>query len=184
METGFFDKHKRFGVFGASESGKTTLAKKISYTMFLSEKRHSYVLDVMERGKWGSHAKVFCDETAFWKYIGLNNHDLTKGATNGLVIVDDASVTINRDRELSGLFTTLRHRGHKLLVIGHGSENLLPQMRRQIQRIFLFLQDEKSIIEWETVFPGKDLLPATQLKQYQFLTTANYSPVEVFNLSK
>ncbi len=184
MQTGFFTAHKRFGVFGASESGKTTLSKKISYAMFREEKRQSYVLDVMERGRWGSHAKVFADEVAFWKYIGLNNHDLTKGVTNGLVIVDDASVTINRDRELSGLFTTLRHRGHKLLVIGHGSENLLPQMRRQIQRIFLFLQDKESVIPWQTAFPGKDLFQATQLKQYEFLTTANYCPLERFQLTK
>lgn len=184
MQTGFFTAHKRFGVFGASESGKTTLAKKISYALSVSEKRQSYVLDVMERGKWGKHAKVFCDETAFWKYIGLNNHDLTKGATNGLVIVDDASVTINRDRELSGLFTTLRHRGHKLLVIGHGAEDLLPKMRRQIQRIFLFLQDRESIEAWQTIFKMQNLEPATRLNQYQFLTTANYHTPEIFNLSK
>ncbi len=184
MQTGFFEKHKRFGVFGASESGKTTLSKKISYSLWQQEKRQSYVLDVMERGHWGSHAKVFSDETAFWSYIGLNNQDLTKGAKNGLVIVDDASVTINRDRELSGLFTTLRHRGHKLLVIGHGAENLLPQMRRQIQRIFLFLQDEKSIEAWQPLFPGKNLFPSTQLRQYEFLTTANYCPVEIYQLTK
>jgi hypothetical protein len=184
MNSEFFSPHKRFGIFGASESGKTTLAKKISYAMWRTEKRKSYVLDAVEKGDWGSHSKVLSDETSFWNYVGLNNEDLSKGATNGFVIVDDASVTINRDRELSGLFTTLRHRGHKLLVIGHGSENLLPQMRRQIQRIFLFLQDEKSIIPWETNFPGKDLRQAMTLTQYEFLTTANYHPLERFNLTK
>ena len=100
------------------------------------------------------------------------------------MVVDDASVTINRDGELNGVFTTLRHQGHKLLVIGHSAGNLLPQMREQLQRIFLFLQNRDSVEKWAIVFPGSDLTPATQLQQYEFLTVANYQPVQRFKLTK
>lgn len=170
-----FSQHKRFGIFGASESGKSTLAKKISAHMYKMENRATIVLDPISKSNWGSHAKVFTDETGFWDYIFK--------ARNSLVIVDDASVTINRDSELNGVFTTLRHQGHKLLVIGHSASNLLPQMRDQIQRIFLFLQNKKSIEVWENIFPQQNLDPALSLKQYQYLTTANYCPVEIFDLT-
>lgn len=177
MNNGFFTAHKRFGVFGASESGKSTLARKISLHLWNSEKRPSIVLDPVSKSSlWGKHCKVFTDDAKFWEYIFK--------ARNCLVIVEDSSATINRDNELNGVFTTLRHQGHKLLVIGHSANNLLPQMRDQLQRIFLFLQNEDSIKKWETVFPGANLLPATQLKQYEFITYANYCPLERFQLSK
>jgi len=171
-----FTSYKRFGIFGPSESGKTTLAKKIAWNFWKTEKRPSIVLDAVSRGFWGDHAKVFTDETAFWDYIFK--------ARNCLVVVDDASVTINRDNELNGVFTTLRHNGHKLLVIGHSAANLLPQMREQLQRVFLFLQNEDSIKKWSVVFPRKDLTPALELNQFEYVTVANYSPVEKFYCTK
>ena len=171
-----FANYKRFGIFGASESGKTTLAKKISWHFWRQEKRPSIVLDPVSKSYWGNHAAVFTSEIKFWDYIFV--------AKNSLVVVDDASVTINRDNELNGVFTTLRHQGHKLLVIGHSANNLLPQMREQLQRIFLFLQNEDSVKKWSNVFPTADLTAATQLQQYEFLTVANYSAPERFNLTK
>ena len=171
-----FSSYKRFGIFGASESGKTTLAKKISFTLHQTEKRKSLVLDPISKSYWGAHASVFTNESEFWKIIFKEK--------NGLVIVDDASVTINRDGELNGVFTTLRHQGHKLIVIGHSAGNLLPQMREQLQRIFLFLQNRDSVEKWSTVFPMQNLDAAMTLKQYEFLTVANYSPVQRFQLTK
>ena len=185
MRTDLFAELKRFGIFGASESGKSTLARKISLFMWRVEKRPTIVLDPISKSNaWGDHAKVFIDEERFWKYAGLNDDDLTRNATNCLVIVEDASVTINRDNALNGVFTTMRHRGHKLLVIGHNSNNLLPQMREQLQRVFLFLTTAKAIESWNNNFPGQDLTPATQLNQYEFLTVANYAKPERFKLSK
>ena len=171
-----FSKYKRFGIFGASESGKTTLAKKIAFHLHKSEKRRTLVLDPISKSNWGAHARVFTNEAEFWKVIFIEK--------NALVVVDDASVTINRDGDLNGVFTTLRHQGHKLIVIGHSAGNLLPQMREQLQRIFLFLQNRDSVEKWQTVFPMQDLQPSTTLKQYEFLTVANYAPVQRFQLTK
>jgi hypothetical protein len=174
--TDLFSSYKRFGIFGASESGKSTLAKKIVVTLHQREGREALVLDPLAKDNWGSHAPVWTDEAAFWAEIFRQ-----KGK---VVVVDDASATINRDRELNKVFTALRHQNHKLVVIGHDASNLLPQMRAQLQRVFLFLQNRKSVEEWEVVFPGKDLTPATQLQQYEFLTVANYQPLQTFKLSK
>ena len=174
--TDLFKPYKRFGIFGPSESGKTTLAKKIAWHFWTAEKRPALVLDPVSRGYWGPNAKVFTDEKTFWSEIFKQK--------NSLVVVDDASVTINRDGELNGVFTVLRHQGHKLLVIGHSAGNLLPQMREQLQRIFLFLQNRDSVEKWSTVFPGSDLTPALGLKQFQFLTAANYSDVQIIQLTK
>jgi hypothetical protein len=171
-----FASYKRFGIFGPSESGKTTLAKKIAWRFWTAEQRPAIVLDAVSRGFWGAHAKVFTDEKLFWDYIFK--------ARNCLVVVDDASVTINRDNELNGVFTTLRHQGHKLLVIGHSAGNLLPQMREQLQRIFLFLQNEDSIKKWSVVFPAQNLSGALALRQFEFLTVANYSPPLRYSLTK
>jgi hypothetical protein len=171
-----FSNYKRFGIFGASESGKSTLAKKIAWHFYRTERRPAIVLDPVSKSYWGNHARVFTNEPAFWQYIFKTK--------NCLIVVDDASVTINRDGDLNGVFTTLRHQGHKLLVIGHSAGNLLPQMRDQLQRIFLFLQNEDSVKKWSNVFPTADLLPATRLKQFEFLTVANYSPPERFMLTK
>ncbi|MDE2020059.1 MAG: hypothetical protein KGJ13_06975 [Patescibacteria group bacterium] len=171
-----FSSYKRFGIFGPSEAGKTTLAKKISWHLFKTEKRKSLVLDPVAKDFWGNHAQVFTKEDEFWKIIFRER--------NGLVIVDDASVTINRDNELNGVFTTLRHQGHKLLVIGHSAGNLLPQMREQLQRIFLFLQNRDSVEKWQTCFPGADLSDAVNLRQYEFLTVANFQPALRVKLTK
>lgn len=172
----FFSNAKRFGIFGASESGKTTLAKKISALMFAQEKRRTMVLDPIEKGNWGAHAVVYHDEKQFWQ-------DIFK-AKNCLVVVDDGSVTINRDNDLNGVFTTLRHCGHKLLVIGHYPQNLLPQMRDQIQRLFLFGQTDKSLELWQLTFPRCDFSETKNLEQYEFLTIANHQPSQKFKLTK
>lgn len=171
-----FAGYKRFGVFGPSESGKTTLAKKIAFHFYQSEKRETFVLDPVAKSYWGDHATVFTDASQFRQEIFKQR--------DKLIILDDGSVTINRDSDLSALFTTMRHNGHKLLVIGHGAENLLPQMRAQLQRVFLFAQGPKSMEDWEKIFPQADLSQVTTLKQFEFLTVANWKPVQRFQLTK
>jgi hypothetical protein len=189
----FDPKLKRFGIFGASESGKTTLAKKISAHFWAAEKRPSVVLDPVAQGNWGAHTKVFNSDEKFWRYIDLENAlPPGKSPKNCLVIVDDSSVTINRDNELNGVFTVMRHKGHKLLVIGHSGQNLLPQMRQQLQRVFLFQQTIKSVEIWRDLFiPEKPTAenPATlddlpNLHAYQYAVVSSRNPVEIFDLVK
>lgn len=182
----FSPNYKRYGIFGASESGKSTLAKKISAHFWTMEKRPSIVLDPVARDNWGGHAKVFGNDESFWRYIDLENQrDQKLVPKNCLVIVDDSSVTINRDNALNGVFTVMRHKGHKLLVIGHSAQNLLPQMRHQLQRVFLFRQTLKSVDAWKDLFvTDSNLDVLSHLQQFQYATVANHTDIEIFNLEK
>jgi hypothetical protein len=176
-----FQKYNRFGVFGASESGKSTLAQKISMEFFVREKRFSIVLlrnnaDKTGNG-WGKHSRIYYDAVQFLEAV--------RSSGNCLVVVEDASATIGGDKEFTDLFTCIRHQGHKLLVIGHHASNLSPEMRDGIQRIFLFLQNEDAIRNyWSKIFPAHDLECTKRLEQYQFATLANYQPLLICKLKK
>jgi GTPase SAR1 family protein len=174
-----FTEYNRFGIFGASESGKTTLARRVSQEIFIREKRQSICLFHLERAPatWGPHAHGFFNRDEFLAKVR---------ASNGcLVVVEDASVTVAADKDVTDLFTCIRHQNHKLLVIGHHAANLTPEMRDSLQRVFLFLQNDDAIKNyWSKIFPGHDLSCATQLQQYEVLTLANYKPMLKFKLAK
>jgi hypothetical protein len=175
MKEDLFTELKRFGVFGSSESGKSTLSIRIAQQIFRKEKRFALVLspnDSDAMTKWGAHARVFRNEDQFWKTVFETN--------NCLIVADDASETIKADKSLTNVFTSMRHRGHKLLVIGHRFNDLTPKMRGSIQRVFLFKQDPESCEQWSKQFSGANIRAAEWLPQYSCLTVANYKPVLVF----
>lgn len=166
-----FSNWKRFGIFGPSECGKSTVAHAISYQIFLNEQRHTVALVTMDADviPWGAHSTIYRDKDQFLDFV--RNH------RGYLVVVEDASSTINRDADVTDLFTCIRHQNHKLLVIGHDATNLTRQMRANLQRLFLFRQDQEAIDFWKGLFPGIDLTPAMALEQYEFITVANFQPV-------
>lgn len=153
------------GVFGPKMSGKTTLARYLSKQYWQKHHIRSLVLDINQE-HWGDHALVFTDDepegkfwTAVWQSQGC------------LIIVDEASSTIKRDKLLIPAFTRLRHLNHKLLVIGHNGMNLLPIMREQFDTLYLFRQPEKAAKVWSDTFTQKELLAAMELNQHEFLQT-------------
>lgn len=157
--------YSRIGVFGTTESGKTTLAKKLALQFWLQRKIRSLVLDPHNES-WGEHALVSTDEKAFWE---------TVWKTNGcLIVVDEASTTINRDSELIPLFTKLRHNQHHLIVIGHSGRDLLPSMRQAINMLFLFRQSKKAAEGWAEMFTENGLMESTTLGQYEFIRCGLY----------
>ena len=157
--------YSRIGIFGTTESGKTTLAKKLSEQFWLQRKIRSLVLDPHVE-IWGEHALVSTDEKAFWE---------TVWKTNGcLIVVEEASSTINRESDLIPLFTRLRHNQHHLLVIGHSGRDLLPSMREQLNLLFLFRQSKKAADTWVEVFTEEGLNQSTDLGQFEFIRCQLY----------
>lgn len=148
------------GIFGPKLSGKTTLAKKISAQFWREQQMRTLVLDPLQ-DDWGEHAAVFYNEEKFWKAVWA--------VQSCVVIVDEASETINRDKKLIPVFTRMRHNNHRLIVIGHSGTNLLPIMREQIDTVFLFRQSEKAAKCWAEVMTENGLLKATELGQYEFI---------------
>lgn len=163
------------GIFGSKMSGKTTLARSISVEYWKRYKMASLVLDPNNEN-WGQQAKVFTDEDAFWEAVW--------GAKQPyLVIVDESTETIARNKELIPVFTRLRHLHHKLLVIGHHGMNLLPIMREQLDTLYLFLQSQKSATLWAENFNQPKIREdATKLRQYEFIHTALYQQPKVYKL--
>lgn len=156
----------RAGIFGPSQSGKTTLAKSISRQYWLKKNVPTLAFAPMDASGWGNQAWVTKDEEKFW--------DAVKKKRECLVIVDDASVTIRRERKLIGMFTTLNHQGHRLITIGHTASDLVPAMRKQIEEIYLFWQDEDEAKTWERLFPRSHLSFAFHLQQFEFLRNVRF----------
>lgn len=153
------------GIFGPKMSGKTTLARKLSKQYWDKLKMRSIVLDINGE-QWGEHALVFTDDTTFWDAVWKANHDL--------IIVDEASSTIKRDKSLIPVFTRMRHLNHKLIVIGHNGVNLLPIMREQFDTLYLFRQPPKAANIWAETFTQSELTRAVELNQYEFIHTELY----------
>ena len=153
------------GIFGPKLSGKTTLARALSERYWRQYKIRSLVLDPHEE-QWGEQAKVFSDEDKFWLIVWKTE--------KCLVIVEEASATIRRERELIPVFTRLRHHNHILLVIGHSGVDLLPTMRQQLDTLFLFRQPESAAKIWAETFTQNELLQAVDLQQFEFIQTQLY----------
>lgn len=163
------------GIFGPSLSGKTTLAKSLSAKLYRDHQIGSLVLDPL-MDQWGEGAKVFSaeDEEKFWAAVWSEKRKM--------VVVDEGTEMIARSRELIPAFTRIRHRGHKLFVIGHRGDSLLPVMRDQISELYLFRQTEKSAQIWADQFTNEDILQATQLEQYEFIRVELYGKIERIRL--
>jgi GTPase SAR1 family protein len=169
---------QRIGVMGPSMCGKSTLVQTLSHEYFLREKRQTIALVPMDKSiaAWGAHSRVFRDREQFLDFV--------QETINCLIVVEDASVTINKDRDVNFLFTTIRHQGHKLIVVGHHATNLTPQMRDGIERLFLFAQNKDSLELWQNIFPQIDFSQALTLQRYEFFSCANFQPSIVSKLKR
>lgn len=148
------------GIFGPGLSGKTTLAKHLSKSYWEKHGIKSLVLDI-HRENWGAHAWVTSDPVLFDRMVW---------AESGCVVfIDESSDTIDREKEYTKFFTRIRHRGHKLHVIGHDGSSLLPVMRQQIQTLFLFRQSFDPCKKWADLYSNKKIMDACSLEQYEFL---------------
>lgn len=154
------------GIFGPKLSGKTTLAKHLSREYWRKYKMRSLVLDINNE-EWGEQAWMTDNDDKFWEAVWK-----TKAS---LIIVDEASSTIKRDKTLIPVFTRLRHLNHKLIVIGHNGMNLLPIMREQFDTLYLFRQPESAAKVWSETFTQVELIQAVELNQHEFLSTQLFS---------
>jgi hypothetical protein len=161
------------GVFGPKLSGKTTLARELSRQYWVRTGRRSLVLDP-NLEDWGKHSWVTDDEGRFW--VAVWKSPVLGKSKPSLVIVEEAAETINRDKGLTSVFTRLRHLNHKLIVIGHSGENLLPIMRQQLDTLYLFRQSPDDAERWARSMTQEGFLTAAELNQYEFLYGERFKP--------
>jgi hypothetical protein len=157
----FNPKLLHYGIFGPGLSGKTTLAMYLSREYWRVSQIKSLVHDP-NRDTWGGQAWVTEQEELFWEMVWHRE-------TNCALFIEEAAETIARDNAKTALFTRVRHRGHRLHVIGHSGSNLLPVQREQIHTLYLFKQTEAGAGLWAEQFADGRIMEAATLRQYEFL---------------
>lgn len=161
------------GIFGPGLSGKTTLAKHLSRQYWRLNNVKSIVLDP-HREDWGPQAFVTHDERVFLAMVAAERQCA--------VWIEEASQTIKRDKTKTHLFTSIRHRGHRMHVVGHSGAALTPEMREQLQTLFLFRQSPTVLEVWAELLSDDRIYGAAGLKQYEFMWCRLYHDPEVHTL--
>lgn len=157
----------RIGIAGESECGKSTLAKALSREIWRVKKIPSLIYDP-RKYSWGNHAWVSGDESDWRAAV-----EKKRGC---LVIIEDASETINRDREFSKFFTCIRHQLHWLMVLCHDATDLLRPMRRNLNELYLFNQTPDAVEMWKESQPSmRGLELSIGLPQFTFIHSRKFS---------
>lgn len=156
-------------------SGKTTLAQSLSRAYWRDCRIKSLVLDP-NGDDWGPQAFVTKSEPVFWEMVWHRE-------TGCALFVEEATETIARDPEKNSLFTRVRHRHHRLHVLGHAGQNLLPVQREQMHTVYLFRQSAKGAELWAEQFADDRILASTTLPQYHFMRCRYFQEPKVMKLA-
>jgi len=159
-------------IVGMSESGKTTLAKKIA-TQLYSKEYPVMVLDILG-SKWDCNFNTTnIDE--FMAYV--------QTVQNCYIFIDEAGEVGKLDKEFYWLATRSRHYGHSVFFITHRSVQLKPVIRAQCQQLFLFCSSKKDCQILYEDFNHEQILEGNNLRQGKYLHAKRFGgckQLEVF----
>lgn len=158
---GFPPHHLHYAILGPGLSGKTTLAKQLSRNYWKSHGIKSLVLDP-NKEDWGPQAWMTDDQDKFWDMVWNRE-------TGCALFCDEGNETISRNSDKTPLFTRVRHRDHRMHIIGHSGGAMLPIQRDQIHTLFLFRQSKSGAELWAEKFTDERIMESMNLNQYEFL---------------
>lgn len=155
------------GIFGPTMCGKTTLGQHLAKSYEAAGIR-CLVCDPMGN-RWPASWQTG-DMAAFLAKA--------KASQRCALLIDEAGLTIDRDRTLQWLFVTARQWGHRTHVFGHDGSQLLPVMRQQISELFLFACHPDVAEMWGRQFPksANELRSAPELGRFEFLCVRQFQP--------
>lgn len=161
------------GIFGPCGSGKTTLARELARA-YSSAGFACLICDPIgaewPRGSWSTTDPATLLAKA-------------RRSRNCRLFIEEASLSISRDRDLSWLFTTARHFGHRTHVIGQDGASLLPAMRQQLSEVFLFRCHPDLAAIWSRQFADPEILKiAPTLEKFQFLRARAFEKPVILTL--
>lgn len=150
---------------GITQSGKTSLAKRLSCSYQLS----SLVLDPLNDPGW--RAAYQTTDPREFLLACRHSYDCA-------LFIDESGSMIGRyDEPMQWLATQARHWGHLSHFITQRPSQLARNVRDQCTRLFLFacsFEDAKTLArEWNK----PDLLQAAALRQGEFLACSRFAPV-------
>jgi len=156
-------KRAHMGIFGPGLSGKSTCAECIVKVSYEQNGIRALVLDQAQTSSWGPGSVVYTEVEPFLKAVWASE--------NCLVVIEEATSALAdfSPQELVSLFTRVRHRGHKLIIIAHRATALLPILREQLSHLFLFRQADPAAKFWMECHAEPRLIESTRLNKYEFL---------------
>lgn len=161
------------GIFGPTTCGKTTLARALS-AQYARKGRASLVCDPLGVPWPGARWQSPCASALM---------DKAKRSRNCMLWIEEASMSVSRDRSLAWFFTTSRHLGHITHVIGQDGSSLLPAMRQQISTVYLFRCHHDFADVWARQFCDPEISAlAPTLARYEFLACRPYEKVRAMRL--
>ena len=158
-------------IVGMTESGKTTLAKRLA-TNIMGRQKPVLVLDILG-SKWNCNYQTHkIDE-----FMGI-----VKDIQNSYIFVDEAGEVGKLDKEFYWLATRSRHLGHSVFFITQRAKQLAPIVRNQCKNLFLFCSsymDCKSLYE---DFNFTEILEGNNLPQGTFLSCRRFQECQKIKL--
>ena len=159
------------GIFGPTRCGKTTLAQALA-AEYAKNGRACLVCDPL--GNTWPAAAWHCTSAA----VLLAK---AKASRNCMIFVEEASLSIARDRSLSWLFTTAGNPqagGHTTHIIGQDGASLLPAMRQQLSTVYRFRCHPDLAEIWARQFADPTIsAQAPTLEKFEFLIVRAFEPV-------
>ena len=164
------------GIFGPTRCGKTTLAQALA-AEYVKNGRACLVCDPLN-ARWPA---------AHWQTTSAAALVAKAQASRScMIFIEEASLSIARDRSLSWLFTTAGNPqagGHVTHIIGQDGASLLPAMRQQLSTVYLFRCHPDLAETWARQFADPAIAAtAPTLQRYEFLKIRAFEPVKVCRL--
>lgn len=160
-------------ILGQTESGKTTLAKRLSHYL-KQERQEVIVLDPLNDPEWAADfrcadPKQFLD--VFWSSRQCH------------VFIDEAGDMVGRfDETMQQTATSGRHWGHSCYYISQRGAMVSPTVRAQCRHVFLFASSFKDCKVLSEEYNCPELLQAVDFPAGRYLHKERFKPVEIGEL--
>lgn len=171
------NKKGHIGIFGMSESGKTTLLIYLAKALKRKNpERKLIVLDPMMDIRWdeGEIRPDFLTHKSEAFITYCKNPENKSG-----ICVMDEGAGENKKFDDGILWTTTkgRHWGHKFLICAQSGVQWSPTVRGQLSHVYLFATNKRGAEIWYEQYNAKEAFQVSDRSwpQYQFLKLSRYS---------
>lgn len=150
---------------GITESGKTTLCKKLA----AEHVRQGFAVLVLTNifDEWPEGVHVFDEQEEFLKAFWASKRCM--------VFIDEGGETMGRyNKAMESTTTQGRHWGHSVYVCGQSAIQINPTVRNQCSQLFCFAQGTKAAETLSEEWRAPELLEAPDLMQGEFFLVRRF----------
>lgn len=155
-------------IIGKTESGKTTLAKKLAAGL----RARGYGILVLDPFLDNFDCDFITDDTE--KFLSV-----CRGSWNCQIFVDEAGMTCgNYAQNMHWLATAARHNFHNVFFIAQRYKMLAVNIRGNLGRVFLFSVPKSICRDIYVDYDDEQVLNAHNLQQGEYLVLQNFRPTQ------